>query len=84
MNQRILAMNRNSEHKLDGIAVLKTILSMFENMAGIIDNALPEIVKMLVDELFYEKAQQKPCKSFISMLIQTLSMSFWYNCQLTF
>ena len=37
MNQRILKMNRNSEHKLDGIAVLKTLISMFENMPNMID-----------------------------------------------
>jgi len=30
-------MNRNSEHKLDGIAVLKTLISMFENMPNMID-----------------------------------------------
>ena len=51
MVQRIMTINKNSEHKLDGIAVLKVFLAMFENLTGLIDHAIQPIVHLLVTEL---------------------------------
>lgn len=39
--QRILVVNSNGAHKLDGIIAMKVLISLMENMPGMIDHALP-------------------------------------------
>ena len=41
---RVIAINKNSKHKLDGIVVMKVLIAMLENLKGRIDEALPLIV----------------------------------------
>jgi hypothetical protein len=48
---RVLAINRESKHKRDGIVILKVIITMLENLKGRIDEALPLILQILVNEL---------------------------------
>lgn len=42
--ERALFINSTSEHMLDGIVVMKTMIAMLENLQGRIDEALPYIV----------------------------------------
>jgi hypothetical protein len=41
---RVLAINKNSDHKLDGIVAMKILIAMLENLSGKIDQALPVIL----------------------------------------
>ena len=51
MVQRILVTNSNSEHKQDGIIVLRCLIVIFETLTGIIEQALPTLVGILLAEL---------------------------------
>ena len=77
--ERILHINRNSTSKDDGIAAMKIIIAMLENLQGRIDEALPYILKLCINELAV-----KTTKNYTSMVLQTITMSFWYNSVLTF
>ena len=54
---------------------------MLENLKGRIDEAIPYILKICVTEL---TTQDKCPKNFTSMVMQVVSMSFWYNSSLVF
>ena len=49
--QRILGINSTSNHKADGVTILRVLIAIFENMPGQIDNALPMLVGMLCAEI---------------------------------
>lgn len=76
-------MNKNAEHKLDGIVAFKVIIAMLENLLGRIDQALPLILQICVSEL-NENSHPKANKSYKSMILQTIAMCFHYNSELTF
>jgi len=67
---------------LDGIVCMKVLIAMLENLgSGTIDEALPYIIRICVSQL---QLKIKVTKNYTSMVIQTLSMAFWYNAPLTF
>jgi len=53
---------------------MKIIIAMIENLKGKIDEAIPYIIKICMNEL-----SANPPKNYKSMIIQALSMCFWYN-----
>jgi hypothetical protein len=69
---------------LDGISVLKLFICIFENLPNKIDHALGSLVDMLLAELHVELNKKKPVKNYISMLLQTISVAFFNNSDLTF
>ncbi len=77
--ERGLKINESSEHQLDGVVLMKVLIAMLENLPGRIDQAVPYILKIILEQL-----NQKLAKNFKSMVVQTLSMCFWYNSALTF
>ena len=80
---RALMINVTSEHMLDGICVMKVLIAMLENLGnGRINEALPLILKVCTDQL--NLGLKKVPKNYISMVVQTICMCFWYNAQLTF
>ena len=79
--ERALHINRNSQSKIDGIVIMKVLIAMLENLKGRIDEAIPYILKICVTEL---TTQDKCPKNFTSMVMQVVSMSFWYNSSLVF
>ncbi len=81
--KRVLDINRNSKHLQDGVVAMKVIITMLENLFGKIDEALPLIIQMVV-QCLQECANEKTPPNYLSMLLQTLSMCFWYNTTLTF
>jgi hypothetical protein len=79
--EHALKINANSEHMLDGVVVMKVIIAMLENLGnGMINEALPYILKLCTSQL---SLPGKTPKSYTSMVVQTLSMCFWYNSVLT-
>jgi len=46
--KRVFDINRNSKHLQDGIVAMKVIITMLENLAGTIDEAILPILQMLV------------------------------------
>lgn len=79
-------MNREKNDNHDGIALISIIVSMFENMHGRLENELPLLVSLLLDQLNHqqtlpEEDRQDP---FTSMLLQAIAMSFAYNSRLVF
>lgn len=49
--QRVLVVNSNSVHKQDGVAIMRALIAIFENMPGQINNAMPHLVGMLLAEI---------------------------------
>lgn len=82
--QRILVMNQNSAAKLDGMVVLKVVITLFENLQGQIDHALPQIIGMLLAELQVLLSKKKPVVKYQSMLLQALALAFYNNPVITF
>lgn len=82
--QRILVINQNSKHKLDGVSVLKVVVALFENMPGQIDAILPNIVGMLLAELQVILGKKKPVEIYKSMILQCLALAFFNNANVTF
>lgn len=82
--QRILIMNQNSNAKLDGMVVLKVVTTIFENLQGQIDHALPNFVGMLLAELQVLLSAKKPVVKYQSMLLQALALAFYNSAQVTF
>lgn len=68
--QRVLVVNSNGMHKLDGIIAMKIIITLMENLPGAIDHALPQFVGMLLAELknAFESDPQAP-KNYTSMIL---------------
>ena len=60
--------------------MLKLIQTMLENMTGRLDEAIPDFVKLIHSELKGHSTD----KNWRSMLLQTFSMLFVYNSELTF
>lgn len=54
--QRILVVNAASAHKMDGIVAMKIIISLMENLQGMMDHALPQFVIVLLTELKQAKS----------------------------
>lgn len=76
--QRVLVMNSQSNHKQDGIAIMRAVIAIFENLPGQIDIALPTIVGMLLAEikLAFENGAKVP-RPYQSMLLQSLAMALF-------
>lgn len=49
--RRLMVVNANSKHKQDGISTLRVLISIFENLPGQIEQAMPMLVGMLLAEL---------------------------------
>ena len=79
--ERALKISATTEHNLDGIVIMKVLIAMIENLQGRIDEALPYIVNICVGQL---NLDVKTSKNYVSMVLQTISMCFWYNSPLTF
>lgn len=78
-------MNAESPDMIDGIVVMKILIAMLENLKGQVNEALPYIIKIAMTELTtVKKGDKKIPKNFRSMIVQVLSMCFWYNSALTF
>lgn len=77
-------INQNSRHKLDGISVLKVVVTIFENLQGQVDPALPNFIGMLLAELQVILGKKKPVEEFKSMILQCLALSFYNNAQAAF
>ena len=79
--QRILVINSSSAQKMDGITILRVLITIFESMPGQIEAALPTLVGMLLAEIkmaFENKTNQ----NYQAMLLQALSMAI-YNSSVT-
>lgn len=68
--KRILEVNRNGKDMCDGITIMNLIIAILENMQGKIDNAIPQLLAFLVDELNFvvkqgDKISGKKYKSMI-------------------
>lgn len=57
---------------------------MFENLPGRIDHAMNNFIGMLLAELHTEVNKKKPVSNYLSMLLQTISVAFFNNADLTF
>ena len=77
---RSLKINATSEHMLDGVVIMKVLMAMLENLKGLIDEALPHVLRICLGQF----TECKPTKNFASMIMQTVAMCFWYNAPLTF
>ena len=78
--QRILVINSNGMHKLDGIIAMKIICALMENLPGMIDAALPQFVGMLLAELKNAlESDPKAPKNYTSMILQSLSVCLFNN-----
>jgi len=67
----------NADHK-EAIICFRIIQVMLENLIGLIDPLLKQIISLLNQEL------ETKAKSYKSMILQTFSMCFVYNSKLTF
>ena len=67
--QQVLVINQNSKSKLDCVVVLKIMITIFENLPGKIDHALPQLVGMLLAELSVISQKKKPVKIYLSMIL---------------
>lgn len=68
--QRVLVINSNSNAKLDGVSVLKVIVTIFENLPGQLDfQAMNLWVGMLLAELKHLLSMKKPVECYKSMLL---------------
>lgn len=82
--QNVLVQNQTSKNKLDGIAALKLMICIFENLPGRIDSVMNNLLGMLLAELHTEVNKKKPVSNYLSMLLQTISVAFFNNAELTF
>ena len=80
----VLKINANSAHYLDGIVAMKVLIAMLENLTSKIDDVMDSIITLCLSELQFLDDKKKVPKSYQSMIIQTISMSFHYNPLLTF
>ena len=82
--QRCLAVNRNGNDHLDGIAIVGMIVAMFENMHGRLDSDVPQLLSFVLDELQHQATLSDPSKQFGSMLRQAIAMALAYDARLVF
>lgn len=76
--QQVLVINSNGVHKQDGVTIMRVLISLFENLPGQIDSALPHLVGILLAELKISFENGAP-KNYKSMLLQTISMALYNN-----
>ena len=76
--QQVLVINSNGVHKQDGVTIMRVLISIFENLPGQIDSALPHLVGILLAELKLSFENGAP-KNYKSMLLQTISMALFNN-----
>jgi len=70
---------------IEGVTIMNLVIALLENMQGMIDQALPQIITIITEELnFLLSAKETYVKKYKSMLLQTMSMCFSYNTALTF
>jgi len=62
---RVLQINRNSKHKLDGVAVLKIIIAMIENLPGRIDALIPSLFNLTLEEFNLLSNEKKPNQAYM-------------------
>lgn len=60
----MLAVNRNSQGGLDGVAIMNFIIAILENLAGLIDQSFSIIVKFVIDELDHVNTLAKKPKEY--------------------
>jgi len=77
--QRVLVINSGGMSKQDGTSAMRIFLSILETFPG---SDVTKIVNMLLAEIHKAFGESTP-KNYKSMLIQTLSMCFWNNSQVT-
>ena len=61
---------------------MKIIIALIENLSQRLDDALPYLLNLCIQELLSLKP--KVAKNFQSMALQVVCMSLWYNSGLTF
>jgi hypothetical protein len=61
---------------------MKIMIAMLENLHGRLDEALPYMLQLAIQEL--TALRPNVAKNFQSMILQFVCMSFWYNTSLTF
>jgi hypothetical protein len=49
--EKVLKVNADSPDKLDGVIAMKVLLAMVENLRGKIDEAIPYIIKICMQEI---------------------------------
>mmetsp|Transcript_42364 Transcript_42364/g.55849 ORF Transcript_42364/g.55849 Transcript_42364/m.55849 type:complete len:774 (-) Transcript_42364:479-2800(-) len=82
--RRILVINAQSVHKEDGVNTLRSLIAIFENLPGQIDQAMPMLVGMLLAEIKIAFDEGSSCpKNYQSMLMQTIAMALFNNNVLT-
>ena len=50
--ERCLKINQNSCDYIDGVAIVDILIAILENMNGMIDSEIPQIVEPILDNLF--------------------------------
>jgi len=64
---------------MDGQSIMNFIIALLENLGGKIDDQLPQIISLVLDELsFISTLDKKPTK-FESLCLQALSSCFMNN-----
>lgn len=74
---RIFQIAKAKEDEIEAICSITLVISLLENVPGI-EATLPDIVNSFVSELSTAKTPE-----YKSMLMQGLSMCFWYNAPAT-
>lgn len=76
----VLTISRGfGEGMQEGCAMMKLIQTLLENLTGRLDAVIPDFIKLIHSELNMQQG-----KAWRSMLLQTFSMLFFYNSELTF
>lgn len=57
---------------------------MLENLKGQIDEGMGSLLDLILPDLIQQLGTKKQVPNFVSMLLQTISICFWYNSALTF
>ena len=65
---------------------MNLIIAILENMQGMVDDKMPQIIGFLTNELSFlnQKGSDVNHKNFKVMILQAISMCFSYNSTLTF
>ena len=77
--QRVLIVDKNNKSKLDGVSVLKVVMTLFEHYPNQINQAMPNFIGMLLAELQVQLNKKKPIVIFKSMVLQCLALGFYNN-----
>jgi hypothetical protein len=80
--EHALKIYSTPEDNLKGVVLMKVVIAILEIFGNWkIYEALPYILLICTSQL---NLLRKTPKNFISMVVQTLAMAFWYNSALTF